>query len=224
MEATNDAGKSLGAYPRPSVAVDTAVLTVSGGDLCVLVVAHDKAPGHQWALPGTFLHEGERLADAVLRSLREKAHIAGRQPKQLHVFDDPQRDPRGWVLSVAHLDVVPLEELEPALATNGVKLLPLVNVVPDLPYDHPSIVAKAVERARTAYAAEPDPGGLLTGAFTLRDLRLIHQAVMGEELQRDTFRRLAEPKLVPTGEMTDGARGRPSRLFRKPQKTKAGRP
>ncbi|WP_262103920.1 NUDIX domain-containing protein [Arthrobacter sp. Marseille-P9274] len=214
MEATNDAGKSLSAYPRPSVAVDAAVLTVSNEGLCVLAVSHDKAPGHDWALPGTFLHEGERLADAVLRSLREKAHVSGRQPKQLHVFDDPQRDPRGWVLSVAHVDVVPLEELEPALATEGVKLLPVANRIPDLPYDHPAIVTKAVERARAAYAAEPDPGGLLTGAFTLRDLRMIHQAVIGEELQRDTFRRAMEPKLVPTGEMTDGARGRPSRLFR----------
>lgn len=45
-----------------------------------------------WALPGTFLHEGERLADAVLRSLRDKAGIQGTSPKQLHVFDDPNGD------------------------------------------------------------------------------------------------------------------------------------
>ncbi|EMY35399.1 NUDIX hydrolase [Arthrobacter crystallopoietes BAB-32] len=217
MAITNDAGKRLSDYPRPSVAVDTAVLTVSGDELCILVVAHYKAPGYDWALPGTFLHEGERLADAVLRSLREKAHVSGRQPKQLHVFDEPRRDPRGWVLSVAHVDVVPLEELEQALATDGVKLLPVAARVPDLPYDHPAIIAKAMERARAAYRSEPDPGGLLTGAFTLRDLRMVHQAVMGEELQRDTFRRLMEPQLVPTGEMTDGARGRPSRLFRRPR-------
>ncbi|QTG82582.1 NUDIX hydrolase [Arthrobacter crystallopoietes] len=216
MAKTNDVGKSLSDYPCPSVAVDTAVLTVSGGELGVLVVAHDKVPGHGWALPGTFLHEGERLADAVLRSLREKAHVSGRQPQQLHVFDDPKRDPRGWILSVAHVDVVPIQDLEPAIKATGVKLLPLCGDIPNLPYDHPAIVAKAIERTRTAYSAEPDPGGLLTGAFTLRDLRRLHETVMGEELMRDTFRRFMEPKLVPTGEMTDGGRGRPSRLFRQP--------
>ena len=109
---TND-GKPLTDYPRPSVAVDTAVLTVWRDRLCVLAVQHSKAPGFDWALPGTFLHERERLAEAVLRSLRDKASISGRTPKQLHVFDEPNRDPRGRVLSVAHVDVVPFEQLEP---------------------------------------------------------------------------------------------------------------
>ena len=40
--------------------------------------------------PGTFLHEGETLADAVDRSLRDKANVRGLHPRQLHVFDDPQ--------------------------------------------------------------------------------------------------------------------------------------
>ena len=45
--------------------------------------------GTGWALPGTFLHEGETLAEAVDRSLRDKANVRGLHPRQLHVFDDP---------------------------------------------------------------------------------------------------------------------------------------
>ena len=71
----------------------------------VLQVSRTDGPG--WALPGTFLHAGETLADAVNRSLREKANVRGLHPRQLHVFDDPERDDRGWVLSVAHVAVVP---------------------------------------------------------------------------------------------------------------------
>ena len=53
-----------------TLAVDTAALTVpAGGALSVLIVR----TGDGWRLPGTFLHEGERLADAVLRSLQVKA-------------------------------------------------------------------------------------------------------------------------------------------------------
>jgi 8-oxo-dGTP diphosphatase len=202
-------------YPRPSVAVDTAVLTVWRDKLCVLAVEHTRAPGFDWALPGTFLHEGERLAEAVLRSLRDKAGISGRTPKQLYVFDDPDRDPRGRVLSVAHVDVVPFEQLGPALENDRVQLIPADDGDVRLPYDHPAIVAKAVERARADYERAPDPGGLLTQSFTLRDLRMVHEAVAGRELMRDTFRRFMEPRLVPTGEMTGGGRGRPSRLFEK---------
>src|SRR4051812_47939943 len=101
-------GKTLTDYPRPSVAVDTAVLTVAPdrrGLHVLLVRRNGKDDGSDWALPGTFLHEGETLAEAVLRSLKEKAGLLGRAPQQLHVFDAPDRDPRGWVLSVAHVDV-----------------------------------------------------------------------------------------------------------------------
>lgn len=105
----DSAGKALTDYPRPSVAVDTAVLTVCPLQMmCVLLVRRTGQHGHgAWQLPGTFIHPGETLAGAALRALAEKAGVSGLQPVQLAVFDDPARDDRGWVLSVAHLDVVP---------------------------------------------------------------------------------------------------------------------
>ncbi len=55
-------GRTLTDYPRPSVAVDTAVLTRNPErGLVVLEVARDDT--EKWALPGTFLHEGETLAE-----------------------------------------------------------------------------------------------------------------------------------------------------------------
>ena len=94
-------------YPRPSVAVDTAVLTVLDDQLQVLLVPGDGRLG----LPGTFVHEGEVLADAVRRSLREKAGVVGIEPFQLQVFDALDRDDRGWVLSVAHWAAVTASRL-----------------------------------------------------------------------------------------------------------------
>lgn len=210
------AGKTLLDYPRPSVAVDTALLTVHDGGMKVLLVG---APSGGWALPGTFIHPGERLADAVLRSLREKAGVHGRAPQQLHVFDEPGRDERGWVLSVAHLDVVPFESLV-GLSTTAT-LAPLDELVESkgrragtLPFDHAEIIAYAAAHVRRQYGAQPDPGGLLSEPFTLKELREVHEAVMGEALQRDTFRRTMERGLVATGEMSDGTKGRPAALFR----------
>lgn len=202
-------GKTLLDYPRPSLAVDTALLTVHDAGLCVLLVPHQGA-GPEWALPGTFVHPGERLVDAVNRSLAVKAGVTGRAPQQLHVFDEPGRDERGWVMSVAHVDVAPGELLRGGEARF---MLAEVGSVPRLPYDHAAIVDFAVAKVKGQYSERPDPGQLLSGPFTLKELRDLHEAVLDVRLQRDTFRRAMEPWLVATGEMSDGGKGRPAALF-----------
>jgi 8-oxo-dGTP diphosphatase len=198
---------TLADYPHPSVAVDTAVLTVPADSaLSVLLVRS----GDGWRLPGTFLHQGERLADAVLRSLHTKAGITGLSPRQLRVFDDPYRDDRGWVLSVAHLDAVPASRL--AIDEQIARLVP-VTAVPALPYGHEEIIKLAVATLRADYAGRPDPAGLLSEPFSLRDLQLLHESVAGAALPRDTFRRAMAPQLRATGETVQGAVGKPARLF-----------
>src|SRR3954469_20913490 len=130
----DSSGKALTDYPRPSVAVDTAVLTVPDDDprLSVLLIRRTgEHRGSEWSLPGTFLHGGETLAVAVGRSLREKAGLTPSvAPRQLHVFDDPRRDDRGWVLSVAHVAALPWRQIEPVLEAGGgsVRVLPVDEV------------------------------------------------------------------------------------------------
>jgi 8-oxo-dGTP diphosphatase len=206
-------GKTLADYPRPSVAVDTALLTLdeAGSELLVLEVRRNDDTG--WALPGTFLHPGERLADAVGRALRDKSGVRGLRPRQLHVFDDPMRDDRGWVLSVAHLCVVRSDRISVRFPERT-RLMPTSNPG-RLPYGHGGIVARAVDDLRPRYAARPDPDGLLGAEFTLRELRLAHEAVAGESLQRDWFRRAMEPQLQATGRSVAAGRGRPAELFRR---------
>ena len=140
-EYRDSSRKRLTDYPRPSVAVDSAVLTLDEqGGLVVLQVRRENQRG--WGLPGTFLHPGERLSDAVKRSLRVKANVEGLDPRQLYVFDDPDRDDRGWVLSVAHVDVVRPERLADRFA-ESTRLMP-VGSPGRLSFDHAAIVARAL--------------------------------------------------------------------------------
>jgi 8-oxo-dGTP diphosphatase len=200
----DEIGKSISDYVHPSVTVDTAVLTVDHGQLLVALVHNDDSG---LRLPGTFLREGETLADAVRRSLLEKLQITGLSPKQLHVFDTLGRDPRGWVLSVAHITVVPREKL------GDVYLTP-VEAARDLAFDHDTMLALAITELRAEYAEHPDPWHLLE-RFTLRELRMLHDAIDPDTLMRDSFRRLMEPQLIDTGVMTSGSVGKPSRVFRR---------
>lgn len=210
-------------YPRPSVAVDVALLTVDQDRLKVALIHRESGDkSGELSLPGTFLHEGERLVDAALRCLADKAGVRGFHPRQLHVFDDPQRDDRGWVLSVAHVDVVRIEDLRDALEQGNLQLVD-IELIEKLPYAHDEIIHKAVESVQASYLENPDPWGLLEQPFIMSQLRDLHESVLRSTLQRDTFRRLMEPKLHKTEETTvppvtrggGEARGRPARLYRR---------
>jgi ADP-ribose pyrophosphatase YjhB (NUDIX family) len=214
-------GRSLADYPRPSIAVDTAVLTLLPDDegrpleIGVLLVRRptsDATARLAWALPGTFLHEGETLARAVRRSLEAKAAVTGRAPQQLRVFDDPARDNRGWVLSVAHLDVMAPADLESLRDVDATRVVP-VQSPGRLPYDHSAIIELAVERIRGEYEERPDPRHLLPRRFTIADLRAVHEAVAGRPLQKDTFRRAMLDKLVEASGVASGRVGRPAQLY-----------
>lgn len=206
-EYRDSSGRTLTDYPRPSVAVDTAVLTVTPDGFLAVVLAGEGRG--QRRLPGTFLHERERLSDAVLRSLRTKVGIEGLQPEQLRVFDNPRRDPRGWVLSVAHVDVVPFRDLSAVTAGHVVP----VDDAGHLLYDHDDVLRIAVEWLRSQYLDMPDPRRLLGETFTLRDLQHLHEAVAGHPWMRDTFRRKMERRLRETGRLTSGVVGKPARLW-----------
>ena len=225
MEWCDGTGRRLSDYPHPSVAVDVALLSVvwqeRRGQLAVLVHRRDDG---DWSLPGTFLRMPERLSEAALRALRDKVGVTGESPRQLHVFDELDRDPRGRVLSVAHVDLVPQQRLN-ARAGTAVALAPLLgdppraqlpDGSPHLTFDHDQVVEHAVEWARVAYDASPDPHRLLGEQFTLYELRRVHEAVLGPDTpQKDTFRRRMETQLVETGRWSSGSVGRPARLYRR---------
>lgn len=210
-------GKSLTDYPRPSVAVDTAVLTYAPkAGLLVLEVRRDGGPG--WGLPGTFLHPGETLVRAARRALLDKAGVDDIDPRQLQVFDRPGRDDRGWVLSVGHVAVVPRERLADRLPAST-RLVP-AGAPGRLAFDHEDIIELAVADLRARYRDNPDPDHLLGEMFTLRQLREVHEAVDGEPVppdKLDTFRRRMSEQLerVPSSPVRPEGRGRPAQLFRR---------
>ena len=219
MVWTDSSGKALADYPRPSLAVDVALLTVIDGGLAVLLHrADDGFVAGKWALPGTFVREEELLSEAALRVLRDKCGVVGESPRQLRAFDALDRDERGRVVTVAHVDLVHAQRLEGAqLAAIEGEQVTIPGRQQRLPFDHDEIVVEAVGWAREAYTERPDPCGLLGKEFTLYQLRKIHDAVLGgkETPAKDTFRRRMGALVVEAGGMSSGTVGKPARLFRR---------
>src|SRR3954469_4871736 len=133
--ATNSEG-----YAAPAaLATDVVVLTVRGEGLLALTVARE--PGER-ALPGGFVGLGERPRDTALRKLHEKTGLAAPYVEQLGAFADPDRDPRGWIPSIAYLAPVPADTLVP---DPSARWIPARGETP-LAFDHREVLDAAVER------------------------------------------------------------------------------
>ena len=211
---TRGSDKQFHDFPRPTLAVDTALLTIDLDRRQLLVVEMAREDTGKWALPGTFLRERETLAHAVQRCLKDKLGVEGVRPRQLEVFDDPNRDHRDWVISVAHVAVVRPEHLETlGSGSEGTRLAP-IDRPGELSWDHPQIVRLAKEYVRSRYEAEADPERLLGPRFTLSELKRVHEAVLGEDFGRFAFRRAMKELVVGTDVVT-GTGGRPAELFRR---------
>lgn len=224
----------LDRHPHPHVAVDIALLTLRGGALHALLLRRHEPPfAGAEALPGGFVHLGDSLATTAERVLAQKCGLRGVFLEQLYTFGAVDRDPRARVVSVAYYALVPDHVLAPAIAGRPLALRRLAVAWPDthggpaqtldeqgqqvwLAFDHAGILGTTVQRLRGKIDYAPVGFELLGRQFTLLDLLEVHQAVLGRELNKDSFRRrlLASGLLVATGKVRSGVAHRPAALYR----------
>lgn len=113
-----------GDYPRPSVATDMVIFTVTDEDeenyrklpekeLCILLI---RRGGHPylgcWALPGGFVRPTETTEDAASRELREETGVDQVYLEQLYTFSQPDRDPRTWVMSCSYMALIDSSQVQ----------------------------------------------------------------------------------------------------------------
>lgn len=206
-------------FPRPIVTVDVVALTLCENRLCVLRAVRPNEPfAGRAALIGGYVHvdEDAHLGATARRVLAQKAALTELYVEQLSTFSGPDRDPRGWSASVAYFSLSPRERLEPALAREGLELVP-VEQAGGMPFDHDAILAAALERLRGKGAYSDLPARFLPREFTLAELHRTYEAALGTRLNIDAFRRKALERdfLEPTGETRRVAgANRPSALYR----------
>jgi 8-oxo-dGTP diphosphatase len=207
-----------------AVAVNLVVLTVRSHRLHVLLIERGEQPFlGAWALPGGFVQPDEDLVDTGSRLLREETGaetgdaVVGHL-EQLASYADPTRDPRGRVLSVGYLALVPdLPEPTPGSDATASAWRPVDEVGP-LAFDHDHLLADGVERARSKIEYTTLAASFCPPEFTVTELRRVYEAVWRSELDPRNFQRKVTSTdgfLVPTPTLVTGGRGRPPRLFRR---------
>jgi 8-oxo-dGTP diphosphatase len=221
-------------FERPSVAVDVVVLGVARGSLEVAVYERAEHPARgKHALPGGFVRIDESLDHAAVRLLRDKAGLEGMFVEQLYTFGGVDRDPRGRIVTVAYYALVDGARLHAALAVPGarvatvrvpwagklggaVELFDQRGLALPLAFDHALIIGTAVQRLRATLDDTAVGYELLPSEFTLRELQDVHEAIRGEAVNKDSFRRrmLAGGVLEATGDRERDTSHRPAELYR----------
>ncbi len=209
--------------PMPlHVAVDVVALTLLDDRLGVLLWRRPYAPFEgTWALPGTFSRPDEGLDASPRRALQSKAGLADVVMEQLATYDQPPRgsapgrDPRGRVVSVAYLALVP--DGTQVASSEDLRWFPVEDAPEELAFDHGRILADGVERLQAKAHYSSLPLALLPEPFTLPEVHALYEAVLAQDLDVRNFRRdlLAAGVLEETGDTRVAGPGRPARLYRR---------
>lgn len=203
-----------------AVAVDLVVLTIRDGRLTALLIRRGVPPYQgKWALPGGFVLPDEDLAAAAERELAEETGIYGTgHLEQLGSYGTPDRDPRGRVVSIAYLALMPDQPVPVASSDAAHAAWREVAGAAGLAFDHDRILADGLERARAKLEYTPLAAAFCPPLFTIADLRGVYEVVWGAALDPRNFHRKitsTDGFVVATGLATDGQRGRPAQLFRR---------
>lgn len=205
------------------LAVDIVVLTVREHRLQTLVIERDNEPFRgSSSLPGGFLRSGESPDQAAVRELSEETGLgptvlSGDCLEQLRTYGEPERDPRGRVVTVAYMALMP--DLPMPLAGSDAARAdwrPVQDVQGSLAFDHDQILADAVERARSLLEMTTRATSFCRDQFTVGELREVYEVVWGVTLDPRNFSRKvlgAEGFVRPTRQRRAPAVGRPAALY-----------
>jgi len=210
-------------FPIFYVTVDIAIFTVRDDELCVLLVRRKGEPFRgALALPGGFVAPEEGLMDAARRELGEETGVTDVVLEQLATYGEPGRDPRGRVVSVAHVAVLP-RQVEPRAGSDAsealwVPVVPLLAGRRQVAFDHRRILADALERVRAKLEYTTLATAFVAEEFTLSELRHVYEVVWGADFDAGNFQRKmrrTEDFIVETGRTKPSpvGRGRPAATF-----------
>ncbi len=99
----------------------------------------------QWALPGGFLENDERLEDGAKRELEEETGLKVQHMEQVGIFSNPGRDPRGRIISIAF--TTSLTHQATVKGSDDAKDANWFNInnLPNIAFDHKEIIEMAVK-------------------------------------------------------------------------------
>lgn len=204
-------------YPKADHTTDLVVFAIHNMVLKVALTQRGGQPFKDYyALPGGFLNPGdEDLDGCARRELQEETSLdlSNVYIEQLYTFSDPNRDPRGHVITTAYYALVPadlFEKIAPKSDAKTAKWFPVADVIGEtggvpLAFDHGEILHIAVDRIRGKIDYFPKIAmSLLPESFSMSEYRHVHEIVKGTKFDASNFnkrfrRMVADGRIIKTG-------------------------
>ena len=174
-------------YPHPAVTTDCVIFGFDGSELQVLLIERGIEPFKgKWAFPGGFLNMDETAQEGALRELKEETGLENAYIEQFNTYSDPGRDPRERVITIAHYALVRIQEVKGGDDAAKAQWFP-IDEVPQLAFDHDKILRDAMRKLRERIHFEPIGFELLPEKFTMRDLQILYESILGVKFDRRNF-------------------------------------
>jgi ADP-ribose pyrophosphatase YjhB (NUDIX family)/SAM-dependent methyltransferase len=142
-------GRYIYEWPRPMVTADALVFADLTPPKVLLVRRANEPYKDKWAFPGGFIEMDEELHDAVARELKEETGLAGVRLEQMHTFGRIGRDPRGRMITVAFIGIVPADNMQVCPGDDAAEAKWFdIDDLPELAFDHNDVARMAISEFR----------------------------------------------------------------------------
>ncbi|MFZ1988046.1 MAG: NUDIX domain-containing protein [Minisyncoccia bacterium] len=204
-----------------AIATDVALFTIKDAHLYVRLVAVDRPPYYKNSkgLPGGLIDPKETAEETATRHIKQKAYIDTHKiySEQLYTFSTIDRDPRGRVIAVAYLALVPWEKLSDKERPDSEEAWWCkVSDIGTLAYDHNEVLKTALKRLQSRITYTTVISKLLPDEFTLTELEKAYAVILKTGLDKRNFRKkiLKLNVLKELPRKRSGGRFRPAQLYR----------
>jgi len=189
-------------YPRFHVAVDCIIFGFEKGQLKVLLQKRPFEPRQgEWSLMGGFVKRNEDVDHAALRVLKQLTGLTNIFMKQVGAFGSVNRDSGDRVISIAYFALVDIERVKEELNHEHSAYWEDMNHLPPLLFDHKDMIEHALSKLRSLISRQPVTFSLLPPLFTLTQLQLLYEAIIGQKIDKRNFRKRVSE--IPYIEKTD---------------------
>ncbi len=195
MATTDDIHK----FNRPGLAVDVILFTIKSNDLKVGLVRREEEPYFgKHALPGRFVRYDEPIEETARMALKMKAGINPNLVflEQLYTFgQELKRDTRIRTVTIVYYGLVDSSKIE--LQDSDKFHWHSVYELPELAFDHKSIIEYAISRLRKKVVESDFAFQLMPEEFTLTELQKAYEVILHESQDKRNFRKkLLEMKIL----------------------------
>lgn len=192
----------------PHVAIDCVIFGYLDQQLKILLLKVKRQ--ESWGLPGGFIKRREPLTEAAYRILQDRTSLKDLFLQQFYTFgDSPFRVQESSAKEFSEKFGLEVEEdnwlLERTLSIGYFALVDYSKVtvntdfftetyqwceiseIPPLMFDHNDVVEKALQTLRLQIYHQPIGYNLLPEKFTLPEIHVLYETILGKELDRRNF-------------------------------------